>query len=995
MPFADRLSARVGHRERSPYVRRLDGTWQFRWSPDPASRPVEFFKTDYDATGWDSIIVPGNWQCQGHGTPLYSNIEYPFKKDPPRVMGQPPERYTNYDQRNPVGSYRRTFRLPDDWQGRRVYLQFEGVDSAFYLWINGKQVGYSEDSRTTATFDVTAFVEQGENLAAVEVYRYSDGSYLEDQDFWRLSGIYRSVFLWSTADTALRDYSIQTDLDDDYHHATLSVDAEISNAGEVPRSRRVRGQLFDPDDLLVLTMESEAVDVPAKAASTVQLRQQVSAPAKWSAEHPRLYRLVLTLLDERGEIVETSGADVGFREVEIKDGLLHVNGRTVYLKGANRHEHDADAGHAISIESMVRDIRLMKQFNLNAVRTSHYPDDARWYALCNRLGLYVIDEANIESHGMGYGPESLAKDPSWGPAHLARTQAMVERDKNEPSVIIWSLGNEAGNGVNLMDCYDWIKGRDPTRPVQYERAEFDARNTDIRCPMYARIPQLEKYARNNPDRPLILCEYAHAMGNSVGNLQDYWTVIEKYPHLQGGFIWDWVDQGLRKQTADGETFFAYGGDFGDQPNSNDFCINGLVSPDRRPNPHLWEVKKVYQWIRVTADDPTRGNIVVANNYHFRNLSEFDASWVLRRDGLDVAAGTLGRLDVPAQTRRIVRVPVFRNLPPGEHLLTVSFRIPDDVNWAGEGHVVAWDQLAIPPDEQLQGASPETAPGAITAQDEQFLIRWRHASATVDRATGAVTSFVRRGRENLAEPLEPNFWKHPNNNQWGNNYPQRLGVWKDAAETRRLTSIEKVAGSQPPAIRCEFQLPAVGAIYRLTYSAEPGGKLRVHAAYQPGEEPVAKIPRFGMRFAVPRRLSHVAWYGRGPHETYWDRKTGGLVSRHQANVAELNYPYIHPQDVGNRTDVRWFQLLAAAGDGLQVEGAPLINFSVWPFTLDDLQRAKHAHELPQRSFHTVHVDWQLHGVGGDDSWGARTHDQYTLAGDKPHSLEFVLGGVEQR
>ncbi|MHB8901790.1 MAG: glycoside hydrolase family 2 TIM barrel-domain containing protein, partial [Thermoguttaceae bacterium] len=836
--YADAESALRNDRAVSPWYRSLNGPWKFNWAPDPASRPADFYKPEYDVSAWDDIPVPSNWQQQGYGVPVYTNIPYPFKKDPPRVMGEPPKEFTSYGQRNPVGSYRRTFTVPQEWVGRRVFLQFDGVDSAFYVWINGKQLGYSEDSRTPALFDITSHLVPGENLLAAEVYRYCDGSYLEDQDYWRLSGIFRNVSLWSSADLHLRDFFVHADLDENYRDAKVTVDVEVMNYSETPRKCSVESALYGPDGTVVAELSSAPLTVPAGvSARRTPAPVVVQNPAKWTAETPNLYRLVLTLKDEAGKVVAATSHNVGFRKVEIRGGQLLVNGQPILIKGVNRHEHDPVKGHTISVESMIEDIELMKRSNINADRTCHYPNVPEWYDLCDRYGLYVIDEANVESHGMGYGPESLAKDPSWKAAHLDRTQRMVERDKNHPSIIIWSLGNEAGNGVNFEATYDWIKQRDPSRPVQYERAELD-RNTDIFCPMYMTIDRMLEYASRPQDRPLIQCEYAHAMGNSVGNFQDYWDAIESHRQLQGGFIWDWVDQGMLvdvptartvadlarpgrnclvlsgagdqgvcgpvvvgddekldltgpftlecvvpagrpsghsplitkgdhqyhlrmgdygielvvyqgkwqslkvsyddAQLADGpnritavydlenlllyvngrkvgslpytgpldrssfpvnigrcseitsrvtslpireariygralaaeeiahvegrktdglllhldltrvgdkevplgrtKQYFAYGGDFGDMPNDGNFCCNGLVQPNRGPNPHLYEVRKVYQSVKVTPVDLAAGKILVTNKYFFINLDQFQASWALRKDGAEVASG---------------------------------------------------------------------------------------------------------------------------------------------------------------------------------------------------------------------------------------------------------------------------------------------------------------------------------------------------------------------
>ncbi len=990
-PFGPQQQARDGDATKSEYVRSLDGNWKFRWSPEPASRLADFYRPDFDVSDWDAIPVPSNWQLHGYGVPLYSNVEYPFKKQPPRVMDEPPKNFTNFDQRNPVGSYRRTFQVPAVWNGRTVYLQFDGVDSAFYVWVNGHQVGYSQDSRTPAVFDIAQYLQAGDNTLAVEVYRYSDGSYLEDQDFWRLSGIFREVFLWSVAEQTIRDYFVHVDLDDDFRDAELSVDVELTNSSDLAANCRVRAELFDAAGAVATTTTSAKVDVPAGATASVSLRETIGNPAKWSAEQPNLYRLVLTLLVD-GKTIEKQSCTVGFREVEIRDGLLRVNGKTVYLKGVNRHEHDPRTGHTVSTESMIRDIRRMKQFNINTVRTSHYPSKSEFYDLCDQMGLYVIDEANIESHGMGYGKESLAKDPSWGPAHLARMQAMVERDKNHPSIIIWSMGNEAGNGANFMECYDWTRKRDSSRPVQYERAGFNDRNTDIRCPMYYSVDAIVRYAESSPDRPLVLCEYAHAMGNSVGNLQDYWTAIEKYPHLQGGCIWDWVDQGLYKHAADGTEFFAYGGDFADFPNSGNFCINGLVDPERRPNPHLWEVKKVYQYIKVEPIELAQGKIRIHNKYDFTNLNEFEAVWRVRHEGEEVSSGSLGRIDVaPGMTKDLtLSLPAAKS--DGESHLTIQFKLAETTAWAERGHVVAWDQLQLSPPQQPT-LDPAGEVPQLLESDGAYEISDSGYAASIDKNTGALTSYRAGDLELLSQPLVPNLWKHPNNNQWGSKYDQRLKIWTDAADQRKLTAIKSTDLNGHVTVEATYELPTVEATYHLRYDFQPGRKLFVHAKYEPSGKKLPPMPRFGMQLAMPAEFSAVHWYGRGPQETYWDRKTGGEIGVYRATVDEWNYPYIYPQDVGNRTDVRWITFANDQGVGLKVVGTKPLSVSAWPFALSDLAAAKHPHELPRRDFNTIHIDWKLHGVGGDDSWGARTHPEYTLSGMESHEYEFLVMPLE--
>ncbi len=1193
MVYPNPQLAAADQRETNPWFKSLNGDWSFHWSPDPDQRPLDFYKPEFDVAQWDRIVVPGNWQVQGYGVPVYTNMTYPFQKDPPRVMGAPPANYTNFSQRNPVGSYRRTFELPDQWQGRQVFLQFDGVDSAFYLWINGKPVGYSQESRTPSLFNVTKYVRDGANIVAAEVYRYSDGSYLEDQDFWRLSGIFRDVYLWSAGSQHIRDFFVRTDLDQDYRDASMFVEMDIANYSAQAAACSVDLTLLNAEGQSIAQSTLKSLSIDSSGQKQVRSeRVEIGNPAKWTAETPNLYTLVLTLKNGAGETIEACSHKIGFRKIEIHGGQLLVNGQAIYLKGTNRHEHDPVTGHVTSRESMMRDIVLMKQFNINAVRTSHYPNDSLWYELCDAYGLYVIDEANIESHGMGYGPESLAKNPDWQAAHLDRIRRMVERDKNHASVIIWSMGNEAGNGVNFEACYKWMKRRDPSRPVHYERAGLED-NTDIYCPMYATIEHITQYASSPQRRPLILCEYAHAMGNSVGNLQDYWDAIEGHDCLQGGFIWDWVDQGLladvprghkitdlavptrtanvlgkveqesvigpvvvmdnrdldltgpltldvvvrgyrrgsycpliskgdhqyllrfnnggidfviyqnqwtsvrvdfdqanltdqwnrvtavydgqhlliyvngkevarravqgaitassfpvnigrnsemagrvcdlpireariysRPLSAEevanvasrkpeglqlhldltritGESFalgrvskyFAFGGDFGDQPNDGNFCINGLIQPDRLPNPHLNEVRKVYQSIKVTPVDLSSGKVRVHNKYFFTNLNQFQALWVLRRDGLQVASGSLGRLEVPPQASQEFSIPLPLKTPSagGEYLLTVSFVLPEATGWADKGHRVAWDQMSV------AAAAPDsktTEEGLLELVEKEasYVIEGHGFRAEIDRQRGALRSYRVNGQEMLAAPLEPNFWKTPNDNQFRNNYLSRLGPWRDAAKNRDVTSVTAKQVSGKIEVTVQAILPVGKSRYTVVYSISPDGRVAVDCSYRPAGTNLPLIPKFGMTCSVPGVLNKVRWYGRGPHETYWDRKTGGEIATHELSVEEMIHPYVRAQDNANRSDVRWFTLTTAEGIGLKVTGRTPLNFATWPYTMQDLEQATHDYELPRRDTITVNIDHQLHGVGGDNSWGARTHPQYTLPGDQPYEYAFTLSPV---
>lgn len=1202
VPYPNVQIAVKGERLSSPWAQILNGNWKFHWAPDPDSRPVDFFKPDYDIRHWDTIPVPSNWQIQGYGVPLYSNVTYPFHRDPPRVMGTPPAHFTNYNHRNPVGSYRHTFSVPSSWNDRQVFIVFDGVNSAFYLWINGQKVGYSQDSRTPAEFNITKYLKPGQNILAAEVYQHCDGSYLEDQDFWRLSGIFRNVYLYSTASVRVRDFFVKTDFDEAYQHATLRVNAEVYNHTEQAAQYSLTSELLDASGKHVATFSVN--NAPASVGANVVTSPIVTVenPAKWTAETPNLYTLVLTLKDDKGNAIEHLSTRMGFRKVEIKGGQLLVNGQPIYVKGVNRHEHDPDTGHVISRESMIQDILLMKQHNINTVRTSHYPTMPEFYELCDEYGLYVINEANIESHGMGYGSESLAKQPSWRNAHMARVQAMVERDKNHPSVIIWSLGNEAGDGINTEACSAWIKERDPSRPIHYEQAG-QRPHTDIVCPMYASIEHMVRYASREQNRPLIQCEYAHAMGNSVGNLQDYWDAIESHAHLQGGCIWDWVDQGLRKKTEptytiresaaqikarlngtietvpagikalrgslefdadpshnisgkavtleawvfperrggdhgpivgkgdnqymlklidnnrqveffiydktwinvradlpveaytqwthlagtyDGSImkvyingtlaatrphsgsieastypvavgvnsqasnrsfhgligkariyntvlpaerlnqpdarpsgnavlwldiakadiiehkpakpwFWAYGGDFGDHPNDNNFCINGLVQPDRKPNPHLYEVKKVYQNIKVHAEDLTSGMVNVENKYFFVPLDFVTAIWELTQNGLVVQTGSLNVADIAPQKTKTLRIPFRTPQSNGSYYLKVSFVLTQDASWAPKGHVVAWDQFALPlganTEEKMMLASmPDLR---LQDSDRTITITGKDFSVVFNKQAGVISSYTFKGTPLLATELTPNYWRVPIDNDRGNQMPNRCGIWKNAGPGRQTLEVSS-ALLNPKAVRVTVKdkLAAGETTLDTTYTIYGSGDILLEQTITPGSN-LPEIPRIGMQAEMPGRFHTMQWYGRGPWETYSDRKTGGAVGLYKEDVYKPGHIYVRPQENGNKTDVHWVTWTNTEGLGLLAAGMPVINASAWPYTMADLERSRHIHDLPSRENITINIDFDQTGVGGDNSWGARTHRKYTLTADRTYRWTVRLAPIDTK
>jgi beta-galactosidase len=982
-PFPDGATALRQRFRGSPWVRSLSGTWKFKWVPNVGDRPDGFEQSGYDVSGWTDFPVPANWETNGYGTPLLLDEAVPFRPDPPRPPYVP-------HAGNAVGSYRRTFRVPDGWRGRRVYVQLGGVNSAFYLWVNGEKVGYSQDSRTPAEFDVTRFLHDGDNIAAIQVYRFSVGTYLELQDMWRLSGIERDMTLRAVPAVHIRDFEARPALERD-GSGRLHVTAMARNlSAGTARGRSVTLELFDAQGRAVLASPPEQrFDAPAGSEARIDLDAAVAAALPWTAETPNLYDLVLTLRDDRGAAIEATGARVGFRTVEIRGGRLLVNGVPIVIRGVNRHEHHPDTGHVISEEVMLADLRVIKQLNINAVRTSHYPNDPRWLELCDEHGLWVVDEANVESHGIGYDPDkTLAAKPEWLKLHLDRTERMVERDKNHPAVIVWSLGNEAGDGPNFEATYRWIKGRDTSRPVQYEQAGTKA-HTDIVTPMYARIPRLLRYANQPQQRPLIMCEYAHAMGTSEGNLQDYWDVIRTYKHLQGGFIWDLIDQGLTVGAADGRRYWIDGGDQGG--------ADGLCLPDRTLHPHALEVKKVYQPIAFEPLDAP-GEVRVVNRHDFLPLSGFAFGWRLDADGVKVAEGALPALDTPPHASATIRVPLpaYRPEPGVEYFLTVGARTRDATALLPAGSEIAWEQLALPgataPRERIDTAKlppldlAET-PGEISLRGREFVI-------VFDTKAGTIRSWTYRGAELLAAGPAPDFWRAPTDNDIGNRMPERLAVWRTAGPQRAIASCAATRVS-PQIVRVvvEAVLPAGDSPLTTTYTVYGSGDVEVDNAFMPGANDLPELPRVGMRLLLPARFTGVTWYGRGPHESYADRKTGAAVGVYSSTVAEQYHVNIRPQEQGYKTDVRWVVLSDASGTGLLAVGAPLLGTAASPYLEEDLDGPRGAGQtrmidLPKRDVVSWNLDLGQMGVGGDTSWGARTHPEYTFPA-RPYSYSFRL------
>jgi beta-galactosidase/beta-glucuronidase len=1013
MPFADEATAILGAREASPYFRLLNGTWRFRLTSNPAAAPEGFQMPGFDSAAWDAIEVPGNWQVQGYGQPMYTNVQYPFSiADYPRVP----------EDDNPTGSYRTTFTVPDEWQGRRIFLVFDGVDSACHVWVNGEMVGYSEDSRLPAEFDITDVVRPGENVLAVRVYRWSTGSYLEDQDFWRLSGIFRDVYLWAAPAVHIRDIRVQADLHRAYRDGLLVVEASVRNYGrEQAATCTLTAKLLDAQGHMAIEQPLEAWRVLAWQGSrreqesiggrvqvepgqevTLEFQVPVRKPEPWSDEHPYLYTLLLTLRDAEGNLLEVVRSRAGFRSVEIRGGQIHVNGVPVVLKGVNRHEHDPDTGHAISVQSMIEDIWLMKQFNINAVRTSHYPNDPRWYDLCDEYGIYVVDEANIESHGLWDRP---TRDPGWTTAFMDRGIRMVERDKNHPSILVWSLGNESGYGPNHAALAGWVHAYDPTRPVHYESATTQhayqgprtAPEIDIVSVMYPSVDKIIEMAQAPGEtRPLIMCEYAHAMGNSVGNLREYWDAIEAHKRLQGGFVWDWVDQGIRQHLPDGEAWFAYGGDFGDEPNDGAFCLNGLVFPDRQVQPELWELKKVAEPVGVEAVDLLAGELAVVNRYAFSDLHGLEASWALSADGRVLQSGRLPRLRTPAGGREGVAVPYTRPevlIPGAEYWLTLSFRLAEDTAWADAGHEVAWAQFPMPFDVPPALVMRPVAMPPLKVHESAVSVSIADSEFELSfgKEVGSLLSFRYRGAELIERGPRLAVWRAPTDNDEGQPWSaQSAESWRQAGLDRLVHEVRRVdvTALSPRAVQIAVwsvaSAPGCEEAFEVetVYTVAGAGDVLIDTVVVPrGDLP--SLPRVGLQMALPGRYNHFTWYGRGAHETYPDRKLGAQVGQYTGRVADQYVPYIVPQENGNKTDVRWAALTDELGLGLLVVAGrmddgeqQLLNVSALHYAPEDLTEARHTYDLRPREEIILSLDHVQSGLGGA-SCGPGTLEKYQV------------------
>ncbi len=1013
MTYPSAELARAGDRAASPWFRLLDGTWKFRYSPSPAARPLGFERPDFDDKGWSTIRVPGNWEVQGFGMPIYSEEEYPFAFDPANPRAP-------HDD-NPVGSYRTTFTVPADWAGRRILLHFDGVDSAFYVWINGRRVGYSEDSRTPAEFDVTPLVSPGPNTLSVEVYRWSDGSYLEDQDMFRLSGIFRDVYLWSRAPAYVRDFEIRTNLDQAYRDATLDTSVSVRNVGTARATVGVRLELLDETGKLVGAAVSKRVQAGVGAEATAKFLVPVRAPLKWSSDAPHLYTELITLIDEAGKVIEVIPSHVGFRKVEIRNARILINGQPALFKGVNRHEHSPDTGHYVTHALMVRDLELMKQHNINAVRTSHYPNDPEWYDLCDLYGIYVIDEANIESHGYGDDANNrLAHDPAWKAAYLDRIERMVERDKNHPSIVIWSMGNEAGDGPNFAAAYQWLKSRDAGRPVHYcGSTAIGGSHADINSFMYLPPADVVDRAARRPTMPLILCEYSHSMGNSNGGLKEYWEVFYSGTNAQGAFVWDWIDQGIRQPVpaqyrparATKASFMAYGGYWEDRVgvrNDNTFCQNGLVGADRKPHPGLSAIKYVYRNIHVTPVDLAAGRFKVRNWFDAVNVKDVAyGTWEVTKDGARVASGPLPEIDlVPRHEADLaLPLPALAPEPGAEYWLNISFALKADERWAKHGHEIAWEQWKMPILAAAPAAAPPHAPSGhplrIVDSSPYVRLSGRDFALVFDELNGYLVSYFYKGAPLIDRGPTPDFWRAMTENDFGawkavgnrarTDPTLDILVWREAGASWKVTDVQaKRVDESTAAITVHAQLPLVGATYTVAYVVREDGEITVTADYRPGATPLAMMPRFGMELVVSPGYENLKWYGRGPAETYIDRAFE-RVGVYSSTVGAEWVEYARPQENGNKVDVRWVELTNDKGVGLRAEGLPLLGVEAHHASRRDMEAAAYSFQITERPETYLNLDLKQMGAGGIDSWSAKAYPMapYRIPGNQPYSYSFKL------
>lgn len=977
----------------------LDGSWKFRWYARPEQRIVEFYQPDFDVSAWDNIIVPGEWQMQGYGIPIYSNWTMPFKKDQPFVMSEPPKDYYTYENRNPVGQYVTTFNVTGITKDKTYYLHFGGVESAMYLWVNGHKVGYSENSMAPAEFNITQYVQEGENKLAVEVYSYCDGSYLEDQDMWRLSGIFRSVDLWTRPDVHIADYTITAIPNEDYSNAEATIKFQVANLSSKSKKNvtlnvSVNGK-NNKGQNVSYSYSQNIKKIEAGETALAEMVINIDNPSLWSSEKPNLYDVDIVLSNKEKEL-EHFNNHLGVRMVEIKGDVVYYNGKPIKIKGVNRHEFHPRTGRTMDRATMELDLKMIKQANINLVRTSHYPDDPLFYELCDVYGLFVMDEANQESHAYGLRNRELGDNPDWTKAHVDRAEALVARDKNWPCILIWSLGNEGGQGINSIAMAEKVREMDSTRMVF---SDTDRDISDFYDDGYIHPDRVAVLSKQITDKPFFMREYAYAGGNSLGNYIDYAKVIDADPSNFGAVIWEWCDHGIAKKqgsnvqkygdnpfslTLEADEYFAYGGDYGDNPHSSTTCLNGIVRADRIPHPQYFEVQKVNQYLNFEL--VSSSNIRVINSYHFTSSNDFDYFFEFVDDGKVVHAG-----EQPINTNGILEIPAFDDTQ-GEVFLNVYARLRRSTVWADAGFTVAKEQFLLVEKPAAKIETGESVP-LVKETESNYLVTAGKEVVSIEKATSYLTSWKHNDTELLKEPLQPYFWKPATENQKHNNYNRRLGPWRDAAKSMNVVSAKMDKQSGNVVLTFEQEM-TIGAKYTLTYTINSDGKIQVYADYVPTKEGLPLMPKFGMKMLVNSIMDNITWYGRGIYENYPDRKSSEFIGKYSLPLNEFVVNYPAPQENGNRSDVRWISFT----DGkltLRVEGMQPLCVRAWPWMEEQIEKAGHSYELPTESdFINVNIDLNIHGVGCNDGWGAQTLEKYTINANQPYSYGFILSCEEE-
>lgn len=987
LPYPSEELAVGDNYDSSPYYQSLNGKWKFHWVPRVSEVPAGFYEENYDISGWGEMPVPGNWEFNGYGIPMYVNTGFGFRAKPPHIDRED----------SPTGAYRHEFSIPDSWDGRRIFIHFEGGTNSMYVWVNGQKVGYTQNSKSPAEFDITDYVRKGKNTLACQVHKFSDGSYLEDQDMWRLGGINRNVYLYSTAQTRIQDFFAHPDLDKNYKNGIFSVDITLKNYSGNLQNNSVEVSLLDKSGKKVFSKNQKS-GIPANGTSDITLSGNLSNPLKWTAETPNLYTMLITLKDGSGKMIESTSHKIGFRKIEITDGQLFVNGKKVYFKGVNLHEFNTHTGQVVTREVMMRNLQLMKELNINAVRTSHYPQQPLWYKLCDEYGIYLVDEANLESHGLGYGPDNVSNFPEWHAQHMDRVIRLVERDKNHASVIFWSLGNEASNGKAFFDMYDWAKARDNSRPVQYEQAYQRDRNTDIICHMYPSWENMKRDAAKDLKRPYIMCEYAHAMGNSMGNFQEYWDLMRSSKNMQGGFIWEWYNHGYPTHDEQGRFYWAYGGDLKayNKMNNDNFCMDGIISPDQNYIPHTYIVKKVYQDILFEAKDLNKGIITVINDFKFTDLTseKYSFKWVLLKNGEEFKEGTF-TTSVPADSRKDVHLnlPALAEEAGVEYFLQVYAYSNQATELIPSGFEVAKEEFALNPNNYFV-AGNVNGQIAVEKQDDKIIVKAGNLSYEFSSKDGrGLLSMKNKGQDVFRELPRLNFWRALTDNEFGEWMQYSARIWESAGHNTLYSYKGSKETSEGFNANYEVKLKGIEAKVDITYTVNKDGSLTTAAHYNALSDDLPEMLRFGMVMTLPKDYNDFTWYGRGPRENYVDRKHDTFMGIWSGKVEKQAFPYYRPQETGNKTDVRWLTLKNKEGKGVRIDGAQPLSVSATNNRPEDLdpgmtKKQQHWSDVLPRHEVVLCVDLFQRGVGGLQSWGAKPLDQYRFM-DKEYSYSYTI------